>query len=259
MSSFAFVASKAPDAQAACQVLRAHYGECPLDKARVVVALGGDGLMLQTLHQVLHTGQAIYGMHRGSIGFLMNEYSPDHLEERVARARATHIHPLSMVCRTCRGEEVQHLAFNEVSLLRQHHQAAKIAIWLDGKVRLPELICDGLLVATPAGSTAYNLSANGPILPLGSELLAITPISAFRPRRWRGALVSHKTSIELEILDPERRPVLSVADFHEVRDVTRSVVSHRPDLQVTLLFDEGHTLEERILMEQFETEGGLSG
>jgi len=246
-----FVASDAPEARAAEAELSQLYGNHPLDDADAVVALGGDGLMLQTLHRVLPQGHAIYGMNRGSVGFLMNDYEVRHLPERIASAEVTAIHPLLMEATTVAGETSQALAFNEVSMLRQRHQAAKLRISVDGRVRLEELICDGIIVATPAGSTAYNLSANGPILPVNSPLLALTPISAFRPRRWRGAILQHDAAVGIEVLESDKRPVAAVADHEEVRNVRHVSVREDASRSVRLMFDPGHTLAERVLQEQF--------
>ena len=246
-----FVASDAPEARAAEAELSRLYGNHPLDEADAVVALGGDGLMLQTLHRALPQGHAIYGMNRGSVGFLMNDYQAGNLPERIAGAEVTAIHPLTMEATTVAGETSQALAFNEVSMLRQRHQAAKLRISVDGRVRLEELICDGIIVATPAGSTAYNLSANGPILPVNSPLLALTPISAFRPRRWRGAILPHDAAVGIEVLESDKRPVAAVADHEEVRNVRRVSVREDASRSVRLMFDPGHTLAERVLQEQF--------
>ena len=246
-----FVASDAPEAKAAEAELSRLYGNHPLDKADAVVALGGDGLMLQTLHRALPQGHAIYGMNRGSVGFLMNDYQAGNLPERIAGAEVTAIHPLTMEATTVAGETSQALAFNEVSMLRQRHQAAKLRISVDGRVRLEELICDGIIVATPAGSTAYNLSANGPILPVNSPLLALTPISAFRPRRWRGAILPHDAAVGIEVLESDKRPVAAVADHEEVRNVRHVSVREDASRSVRLMFDPGHTLAERVLQEQF--------
>ncbi|MCW5681014.1 MAG: NAD kinase [Xanthobacteraceae bacterium] len=247
----AFVASNAPDAQAARARLIEVYGNADEDEAKVVVALGGDGFMLQALHKFRDTGIPIYGMNRGTIGFLMNEFQEDGLRERITAAERSVIHPLIMEAIDASGKSHRAPALNEVSLLRQSYQAAKLRIHIDGKVRMEELICDGILVATPAGSTAYNLSAHGPILPLAAPFLAVTPISPFRPRRWRGALVPDRAAIEIEILEQEKRPVNAVADHYEVRSVTR--VKARMDVgsSVVMLFDPGHSLDERILSEQF--------
>jgi NAD+ kinase len=246
-----FVASDAPEARAAEEELSRLYGSYPMDEADAVVALGGDGLMLQTLHRVLPRGHAIYGMNRGSVGFLMNDYSVADLPQRIAQADTSAIHPLMMEATTVTGETVKALAFNEVSMLRQRHQAAKLRISVDGKVRLEELICDGVIVATPAGSTAYNLSANGPILPVNSSLLALTPISAFRPRRWRGAILPHDAAVGIEVLESEKRPVAAVADHEEVRYVKLVRIHEDQSISVRLMFDPGHTLAERVLQEQF--------
>jgi NAD+ kinase len=245
-----FVASEAPEAQAVVDRLRDRYGDSGPDGATAIVALGGDGFMLQTLHTFLDRNIPIYGMNLGSVGFLMNSFREDDLPKRIDAAEATKIRPLLMKTRSPAGEKTA-LAFNEVSLLRQTHQAAKLRIMLDGKVRLEELVCDGILVSTPAGSTAYNLSAHGPILPIDSALLAITPLSAFRPRRWRGALLPRHVQIRFDILEPDKRPVSAVADNTEVRDVTRVDVAEDRDTTVTMLFDAGHSLDERILDEQF--------
>jgi NAD+ kinase len=247
----AFVASSAPDAEAARARLAKTYGEVPDSDANVIVALGGDGFMLQVLHKYRDTGIPIYGMHRGTIGFLMNEFREDGLRERLAVAERSVIHPLAMEATDASGKIHRAPALNEVSLLRQSYQAAKLRIHIDGKVRMEELICDGMLVATPAGSTAYNLSAHGPIIPLAAPFLAVTPISPFRPRRWRGALVPDRARIEIEILEKDKRPVNAVADHFEVRSVVK--VSARMDVasSVVMLFDPGHSLDERILSEQF--------
>src|SRR5665213_187015 len=209
-----FVAADAPDAQTALKVMRERYEDVGVDKCEVIVALGGDGFMLQTLHTFLGRDKPIYGMNLGSVGFLMNEFREDALQDRLAAAESAKIHPLRMKA-TSRHGAGEALAFNEVSLLRQTRQAAKIRILVDDKVRTQELICDGILVSTPAGSTAYNLSAHGPILPIDADLLALTPISAFRPRRWRGALLSHRARVRLDVSEPEKRPVSAVADNHE--------------------------------------------
>ena len=246
-----FTASDSPESQAARAQLAERYGDAGPNDADIVVALGGDGFMLQTLHAFLGRHVPIYGMNFGSVGFLMNEYREDNLVERLDAAEPARVHPLLMSAHTAQGNEAKALAFNEVSLLRQTRQAAKLRIVLDGKARLDELICDGILVSTPAGSTAYNLSAHGPILPIDSKLLAITPLSAFRPRRWRGALLPHQTKVRFDIFEPEKRPVSAVADNYEVRDVVRVDVAEDRNTAVTMLFDAGHSLDERILAEQF--------
>ena len=245
-----FVASEAPEAQAMLTKLRGRYGDAGADNGDVIVALGGDGFMLQTLHGFLKRGVPIYGLNLGSVGFLMNAFREDDLPKRIEAAEPTKIRPLLMRTVSPEGDRTA-LAFNEVSLLRQTYQAAKIRIYLDGQVRLNELVCDGILVSTPAGSTAYNLSAHGPILPIDSALLAMTPLSAFRPRRWRGALLPRHVQIRFDILEPAKRPVSAVADNTEVRDVSRVDIAEDRDTIVTMLFDAGHSLDERILDEQF--------
>ncbi len=247
-----FISSQAPEAIKAAQKLKHSFGQAQLEGADVIVALGGDGLMLETVHTVLDTGQAIFGMNRGSVGFLMNEFETDGLIDRIAAATETIIHPLKMIVTDKQGTTHSALAFNEVSMLRQRHQAAKLRISIDGKVRLDELVCDGIIVATPAGSTAYNLSAHGPILPINSPLLALTPISPFRPRRWRGAILSHEAEVEIEMLEADKRPVSAVADQTEFRDVVKVVVSEDEKRSARLLFDDGHSLAERVLNEQFQ-------
>jgi NAD+ kinase len=247
----AFVASDAPEAQAALVKLVARYGSTPAQTADVIVALGGDGLMLQTLRQFLRSGTPIYGMNRGSVGFLMNEYSEDELIHRLESAEVTRIHPLTMSAVDADGNSHFDLAFNEVSLFRQTYQAAKLKISIDGKIRMEELVCDGVLVSTPAGSTAYNLSAYGPILPINAPLLALTPISPFRPRRWRGALLPSSARIGFEIMETDKRPVSAVADHSETRNVVRVDVEESRDIEHLMLFDPGHNLDERILSEQF--------
>jgi NAD+ kinase len=247
----AFEASPAPIAQEAKEALVARYGVCPLDKARVVVALGGDGFMLETIHQVLRHGLPVYGMNRGSVGFLMNTFSEDDLPMRLSHAQAAELHPLRMHAITATGSVEEALAFNEVSLLRQLRQASKIRISVDGRVRLEELSCDGVLISTPAGSTAYNLSAHGPIVPLSANLLPLTPISAFRPRRWRGALLPASADVLFEVLEADKRPTAAVADFTEVRDVVSVAVSEDRSVTVTVLFDPDRGLSERIIAEQF--------
>ena len=237
-------------AQDSLAELRARYGDCGPDAAEIIVALGGDGFMLQTLHAFTAKGKPIYGMNRGTVGFLMNEYHQHDLLERLAAAERAVIHPLKMTAHTA-SKAVEARAFNEVSLLREARQAAKIRILVDGKPRISELICDGVLVSTPVGSTAYNLSAHGPILPIDADLLALTPISAFRPRRWRGALLPHRAKVRFEILESGKRPVSAVADDFEVRDVTAVDVAEDRSISMTLLYDVGHSLDERILAEQF--------
>jgi len=249
--SIAFVASDAPQAQEALAQLRQRYAEAPPDAAEVIVALGGDGFMLETLHRYLQRGVPIFGMHRGSVGFLMNGYGPDGLLERIARASPVRIHPLQMRAADVQGREHEALAFNEVSLLRETRQTAKLKVTIDRIVRVEELSADGILVATPVGSTAYNFSAHGPIIPLGAGVLALTPISAFRPRRWRGALLPHAAEVRFDVLEAEKRPVSAVADYTEVRDVLSVTVRENLDVALTMLFDPEHNLEERVLKEQF--------
>lgn len=249
--SIAFIASASEDAQAAREHLIGRYGDTDVRNADIIVALGGDGFMLHSLHEMQGVNKPIFGMNRGTVGFLMNEYREEDLHRRLDGAEALTLHPLRMRATTMAGKVETHLAYNEVSLLRETRQAAKIRITIDGRVRLDELVCDGILVATPAGSTAYNLSAHGPILPLDSKILALTPISAFRPRRWRGALLSQDAKVTFDILNGEKRPVSAVADQREVRDITKVEVEQERSISVTLLFDPEHTLAERILMEQF--------
>jgi NAD+ kinase len=251
LPALAFVAADTPEACAARDRLAERYGQVPPHEADVIVALGGDGFLLETLHRTLGRRTPVFGMNRGSVGFLLNEYDEDGLIERVMRAQKFTLHPLRMTATTVTGEQIEALAINEVSLLRETRQAAKLCISIEGIARMPELICDGCLVATPAGSTAYNLSTYGPILPLGSQILALTPISAFRPRRWRGALLPHSARITFGILEAAKRPVSAVADFTEVRDVVRVDVFEDRDVALTLLTDPEHNLEERILKEQF--------
>ena len=246
------LAGQSTEAQKARAALVARYGSAAEEEADMVVALGGDGFMLETLHRFLRRGLPVYGMNRGSVGFLMNDYREDDLPARLAAAQTATVHPLRMLASHQHGAPVEALAINEVSLLRESRQAAKIRILVDGKARLPELICDGVLVSTPAGSTAYNLSAHGPIVPLGANLLPLTPISAFRPRRWRGALLPHDAHVAFIVDDPEERPVSATADNLEVRDVSRVEVQEDRNLTLRLLYDPGHNLAERILAEQFE-------
>jgi len=252
-SKIAIVASDAPAAQAALKELCSRYNTVPPEQADLVVTLGGDGFMLETLHKYRERAVPFYGMHRGSVGFLMNAYGPDGLEQRVARAQPVAVHPLSMSATDRAGVLHDAIAINEVSLVRQGRQAAKLRITVDDTVRLDELTADGVLVATPVGSTAYNLSAHGPIIPLSAAILALTPISAFRPRRWRGALLPHWASVRFDVLEIERRPVSAAADFTEVRDVASVVVREAKEISLTMLFDPEHNLDERVLKEQFLT------
>ena len=247
----AFEAGPTPLAAEAKVRLVARYGDCPFDQAAVVVALGGDGFMLETIHRVLARNTPVYGMNRGSVGFLMNPFSEDDLPARLSQAQAAELYPLRMHAVTRTGSVEEGLAFNEVSLLRQLRQSAKIRITIDGRVRLQELSCDGVLISTPAGSSAYNLSAHGPIVPLSANLLPLTPISAFRPRRWRGALLPSSAEVLFEVLEADKRPTAAVADFTEVRDVLAVEISEARDVNLTLLFDPDQHLEERMLKEQF--------
>lgn len=247
------MASPAEEAQAALRALRHRYGHVRPEDAEVIVALGGDGFMLQTLHATMDLHVPVYGMHRGTVGFLMNDYGEDDLPARLAAARTAIINPLQMLAVSDDGTRHRALAINEVSLLRQTRQAAKIRVIVDDVVQLPELICDGIMVATPAGSTAYNLSAHGPILPIRARLLALTPISTFRPRRWRGAILPLESRVTFEIIEPDKRPVSATADHVEVRHVVRVDVETAPDVELKLLYDPGHGLEERLIREQFAT------
>lgn len=246
-----FVSSGTPEADRAAAALRERYGDCSFEDAGKVVALGGDGLMLQTLHRTMGKGVPVYGMNFGSVGFLMNEFSTDGLPARLAAAKPTEIYPLEMQVRLADGSEHTALALNEVSLFRMTYQAVKIEILVDGQPRLEELICDGVLLATPAGSTAYNLSAHGPILPIDAPLLALTPISPFRPRRWRGAILNNRATVTFRTREADKRPVSAVADNVEFQRVIEVTVRENRNQGVTLLFDPGIGLEERVLSEQF--------
>ena len=247
----AFLASDAELAQASRARLVARYGDCPPERADVAVSLGGDGFMLETLHRFLGGVTPVYGMNCGSVGFLMNRFDEDDLPARLGRAQLAELHPLRMRAITAGGETIEALALNEVALLRELRQAAKIRITVDGRVRLAELACDGVLVSTPAGSTAYNLSKHGPIVPLSANLLPLTPISAFRPRRWRGALLPSTAEVLFEVLEADKRPVAAVADFTEVRDVLSVHVREDRQLAAQVLFDPDQGLSERIIAEQF--------
>ncbi len=249
--AIAFTASDVAEAQIARETLAARYGDCAPEKADAIVALGGDGHMLQTLHRFINDKIPIYGMNRGSVGFLMNDYREDDLIARLVDAEISRIHPLSMIATDSAGKAHKALAINEVSLFRQRHQAAKLQISIDGKIRMEELICDGVLVATPAGSTAYNLSAHGPIVPIKAPLLALTPISPFRPRRWRGALVPNRAHIAITVTEAEKRPVSAVADHFEIRDVVKVEIEKARAIELFMMFDRNHGLEERVLSEQF--------
>lgn len=247
----AFRAAPTQEAHRALAALRHRYGTVEPAEADVIVPLGGDGFMLETLHAHLDLGRPIYGMNLGTVGFLLNAYAADGLEERIAAATPVQLYPLRMRACLPDGETVEAIGINEVSIYRETRQAARLAIAIDGVTRLPELVCDGVLVATPAGSTAYNLSAHGPIIPLGANLLALTPISPFRPRRWRGALLPSHSRFRIDTLETDKRPVSAVADFTEVRDVARVEIWEDRSLAFHLLFDPEHNLEERILKEQF--------
>lgn len=250
-TTIAFTAARQAPAQEALKRLKARYAHVAASKADVIVALGGDGFMLRTLHRHMKQGVPIYGMNRGSVGFLMNNYSEKALKKRIARAVSMAVNPLVMKTINTSGKKHTALAINEVSLLRQTRLAAKINIHVDGVERIAGMICDGVLIATPAGSTAYNLSVQGPIIPLGAEILALTPISAFRPRQWRGALLPHDATVTFEILDAEERKVSAVADYTEIRRVAKVTVREDRSKTVTMLHDPEHNFEERILKEQF--------
>ncbi|MBF9047469.1 NAD kinase [Rhodobacterales bacterium LSUCC0031] len=247
----AFLASDTAISREAKARLEARYGACDPQGADVIVALGGDGFMLQTLHATQASGLAVYGMNRGTVGFLMNAYSEDDLIARLARAEVAVINPLRMRATTHDGKVVDALAINEVSLLRAGPQAAKLRIWVDGRLRMEELVCDGALVCTPAGSTAYNYSAHGPILPIGAEVLALTAVAAFRPRRWRGALVPKAAVVRFEVIEPDKRPVMADADSRSVANVVSVDIRSEPAIGHRILFDPGHGLDERLLREQF--------
>lgn len=247
----AYYVADRDDARAAHHRLAALYGEVDPDACDVLIALGGDGVMLDALHSVMGRAIPVYGMNYGSVGFLMNEPNEDALIERLQSAERTDIHPLRAVGRNTSGQTFEALAINEVSLLRETRQTAKIRIQIDGRERLPELAADGVMVATPAGSTAYNYSAHGPIIPMNAQLLALTPISAFRPRRWRGALLRHSSNVRFDVIEPKKRPVAVVADNQEFRDAETVTVCEAADKTLTMLFDKGRALDERILLEQF--------
>ncbi|MDQ0453954.1 NAD kinase [Rhizobium paknamense] len=250
-SSLCFLAAGTAEAQASRDQMIRVYGNSPREEADVLVVLGGDGFMLQVLHETMNSGKLVYGMNRGTVGFLMNDYRLDGLPERIAAASENDFHPLKMSTVSADGAETTALAINEVSLLRQSYQAAKLRVLIDGQERLDELICDGLLVATPVGSTAYNLSAHGPILPLDSPLLALTPVCPFRPRRWRGALLPDRVTVDIEIIESEKRPVNAVADNVEVKSVVAVKVQQADDVTARILSDPDHSWSERILAEQF--------
>ena len=246
-----FRASDAEDAQTSLRELIEVYGQARASEAEAIVALGGDGFMLHTLHDTIHLPAPVYGMNRGTVGFLMNDYAVEGLRERISEAESYVIHPLKMRATTIHGLTTEALAINEVSLLRSTHQASWLRIVVDGRERLEKLICDGVIVATPAGSTAYNLSAHGPILPIEAEMMALTPVAAFRPRRWRGAILPRSAQVEIEVLGNPKRPVLAVADYFEVRQVAKVEVAFHNAVEITLMFDPGHGLSERLIREQF--------
>jgi NAD+ kinase len=247
----AIVAADTPAARAAREELEALYPSSPPAEADVIVALGGDGFMLQTIHEFISLRKPVFGMNRGSVGFMMNPYLPQDLLDRIRKAEVARLNPLRMVAHLADGDQVERLAMNEVSMLRQTRQAAKLRIEIDGVTRLEEIICDGVLVATPAGSTAYNFSAHGPILPLDAGVLALTPISVFRPRRWRGALIPRDSKVRINVLEPQKRPVSAVADSTEVRDVVEVEITEDRDSTIEVLFQAGQSFSERNLAEQF--------
>jgi NAD+ kinase len=249
----AFVASDAEAAQLALTEMQAEHGVLDPEEADIVVPLGGDGFMLETVHRFFGKSVPIFGMHRGSVGFLMNPYQVAGLFDRLETAQRVTLYPLEMIATGVNGAARRAIAFNEVSLLRETRQAAKLKISVDGVVRLEELMADGILLATPVGSTAYNLAAHGPIIPLDAEILALTPISAFRPRRWRGALLPHRAAVRIDALETEKRPVSAVADFTEVRDIVSVEIAVKRDTAMTLLFDREANLQERVFKEQFLT------
>ena len=250
-SNICFLASNSPKAKDAKKDLEKIYGQCSPEKADILVALGGDGTMLEALHKYYSKDKPVYGMNLGSVGFLLNPYDTENLLDRINNAQAVELHPLRMHAKTASGEEKEAFAFNEVALFRQRRQTANLSIHVDSTERLKELVCDGVMVATPAGSTAYNLSAHGPILPLNSNILALTPISAFRPRRWNGALLPSQSELHIHVHFPDKRPVSATADFTEVRHVTDVKIWQSKDIGINVLFDPDHHLEERILKEQF--------
>ncbi len=251
-SAISFVAAEQDRAQDALKLLTDRYGCVPAEQADVIVALGGDGFMLESLHKLMELNTPLYGMNRGSVGFLMNTFNVDDLKSRLERAHVSKLHPLRMSVWDMDGNKHHALAINEVALRRESRLAARLNIFIDGIQRMEELICDGIMVATPAGSTAYNLSAHGPIIPMGANVLALTPVSAFRPRRWRGALLPATAAVEFKVKDPDFRPVSATADYIEVHNVTRAIISEDRSVSMALLFDPEHNLEERILSEQFE-------
>lgn len=249
--NISFYASEKPKAREALEILQKLYGDNPVKKADILVVLGGDGTMLRALHKYVDVDIPIFGMNLGTFGFLMNEYRKDQLIERIEQSRSFDVHPLRMTAQDTNGKEHSELAFNEVSLLRETHNAAKLMLFVNDEIRIPMLVCDGVMVSTPLGSTAYNSSAGGPIVPLGGNVLPITPISAFRPRRWPGALINTGSSVRLDIVKPKERPVSVSADFTEIRDIISVTIKEEPKVTRTLLFDDNYHLEERIFQEQF--------
>lgn len=246
-----FPAAETEDAHDAQAILTRRYGNVSLEEADYIVPLGGDGFMLETLHSDRTAGKPLYGMNLGTVGFLLNEFKPKGLRDSIANAMTIQLHPLRMRATLANGDIQEGIAINEVSVFRETRQAANLSIEIDGVERMKEVVCDGLLIATPAGSTAYNLSAHGPIIPLGSQILALTPISAFRPRRWRGALLPNSSRFKITVNQPQKRPVSAVADFTEVRDIQSVEIWEDRNFFFKLLFDKEHNLEERILSEQF--------
>lgn len=247
----AFYASEKPKSQEALAQMRGRYESVSPQEADIIVTLGGDGTMLRALHEFARLGKPLYGLNLGTLGFLLNSYAPDDLPQRLARAKGFDIHPLLMQTQDRQGRTHEEIAFNEVSMLRETHTAAHLKISIDGAVRMPKLVCDGILVSTPVGSTAYNSSAGGPIVPLGGNVLPLTPISVFRPRRWMGALIHHDAEIVIEVLEPDDRPVSATADSKEVRDVSSIAIREVRDIACRLLFDPDNHLAERIFAEQF--------
>lgn len=248
---FNFVASRTEEAENAKDALISKFGDHPIDDADVVIALGGDGFMLETLHATQPFSIPVYGMNRGTVGFLMNEFGIDDLPARLAKAECAELHPLRMRAMQADGNLIEALAINEVSLLRHDAQAAKLSISIDGQERMRELVCDGALLSTPAGSTAYNYSARGPIVPIGAEVLALTAMSAYRPRRWRGALLPRSAKVRFDVREPEKRPVVATADGRQTIQVVSVEIESAPEVVHKILFDPGHGLEERLLREQF--------
>ena len=250
---FHFIASENPEAEEALKVLIKRYDQTKLELSDVIIAIGGDGMLLKALRNSIEKNKPVFGLNKGNVGFLMNELSFDNLENRIQTARKVKMHPLFMSAHKINGNIFTELAVNEVSILRQTHQAAHLKITVDKKERLNELVCDGILVSTPIGSTAYNLSARGPIIPLNANILALTPISSFRPRRWRGALLPQRVKIRIEVLNYDTRPVSATADNVEARDIKYIEISTDKTKKLTILHDSDHSLDERIMKEQFLT------